>query len=107
MPWWNPWKRTLKQWRHESLTPGLKLATGHADVFCASMSSDDLARQLLDEASEKVKDSPADTEVTVQVSGEHLDVHHMELMMSCMTLGFQYGLRIQVQYDNSVTFVKL
>lgn len=86
---------------------GLRLGTGDRDRFTATKSSEELARDLLATAQEKAKELPSGAEVRVELTEGHLNVHHMELATSLLTLGGEYGLMFVSQLDNSLTFRKL
>jgi len=86
---------------------GLKLATDDRTRIRVTKNSDQLAREMLEIAREKAKDLPIGAEVTVDVPREHLEVHHLELMFSFMTLASEYGLEAGVQFNNSQTFQKI
>ncbi|GAC1370234.1 MAG: hypothetical protein NVSMB39_2910 [Candidatus Saccharimonadales bacterium] len=85
----------------------LNLGTEDRDVIKASKSSDELAKELLEQAQEKAKDKSSGEEVTVELTEAHRDVHHLELFLSLMTLAPRYCLNASLQQDNEQTFIKI
>ena len=85
----------------------LKLGIGDRDTIKMTKDSNQLAREMLEIAREEAKDLAPGETVTIQVTEDHPEIHHLELMFSFMTLAPEYGLQAGVQFNNSQTFEKI
>ena len=85
----------------------LNLGTDDRSVIQETPDSHAVAERMLKEAALKAEEAnPGDT-VTVTLSENHRNVHHMELMLSLMTMAPQYGLKMETQFNNDHSFTKL
>lgn len=85
----------------------LALGTGDRDEVRTTMSSNALAHEMLKAAQAAAQDCKSGEEVAIELISNHRDVHHLELMLSIMSLAPRYGLRAGVQSNNHQSFTKL
>lgn len=104
MSWKLPWRRGTAAPESANPAGSFRLSTVRQTFCKATPASDALARQILELARQQLAQCTTAQSVVVDATGEHLDVTPIELALSLMTLGSEYGLTYAGNLDGRFEF---
>jgi hypothetical protein len=103
------WHRLDEQAPVDESDSPLHFGTEDRESARATSSSDEIVKHLFEQARDKAENLTSGEEVDVELSTNHPNVHHMEIMTSLFNPKWtnEYGMRFSVQFDNTFSFTKV